>query len=127
MWRYDAQRTAATDEQLPVRPHLRWTASLPAREPAWMDPLNRDLMTYDRLLEPIVLGNRMFLSLNDRDQVIALDIHTGERLWSVFAEAPVRLPPVAGNERVYFCSDDGFLYCVGAADGALQWLSLIHI
>ncbi|MBN79344.1 MAG: hypothetical protein CMJ70_04325 [Planctomycetaceae bacterium] len=121
MWRYDAQRTAATDEQLPVRPHLRWTASLPAREPAWMDPLNRDLMTYDRLLEPIVLGNRMFLSLNDRDQVIALDIHTGERLWSVFAEAPVRLPPVAGNQRVYFCSDDGFLYCVAAADGALQW------
>ena len=121
MWRYDAQRTAASDERLPPQPHLRWTVSLPAREPAWMDPLNRDLMTYDRLLEPIVLGNRLFLSLNDRDQVIALDTQTGRQLWSVFAEAPVRLPPVAGNQRVYFCSDDGFLYCVGASDGALQW------
>ena len=121
MWRHDAQRTAASDEVLPPQPQLKWTASLPAREPAWMDPLNRDLMTYDRLLEPIVLGPRLFLSLNDRDQVIALDIHTGRQIWTVFAEAPVRLPPVAGDQRVYFCSDDGFLYCVRATDGALEW------
>ena len=121
MWRYDAQRTAASAERLPAKPQLKWTRALSAREPAWLDPLNRDLMTYDRLLEPIVLDNRLFLGLNDRDQLIALDVDTGKRLWSFFAEGPVRLPPVAGNNRVYFCSDDGYLYCVRASDGVLQW------
>src|SRR5690606_4446905 len=36
-------------------------------------------------------------------------------------EAPVRLPPVGWQGKVYFTSDDGFLYCVNAEDGALEW------
>ncbi|MEZ6078554.1 MAG: hypothetical protein R3C56_23645 [Pirellulaceae bacterium] len=42
-------------------------------------------------------------------------------MWSFFTEAPVRLPPVGWQNRIYFCSDDGFLYCVNAEDGTLEW------
>ena len=121
MWRYDAERTAASSERLPAPLKPLWTRSFPPRKPAWLDPLNQDLMTFDRVLEPIVLGNRLFVGLNDRDQLVAFDIRTGERLWSFFAEGPVRLPPVAGDGRVYFCSDDGHLYCLRASDGVLEW------
>ena len=121
MWRYDSQRTAASENQLPNRFDLLWRKSLQPRRQAWDDPLNLDLMTYDRLFEPIVMGDRIFLSFNDRDKIAAFDTATGEESWSVYADAPVRLPPVASQAGVFFCSDDGFLYCVDPETGELRW------
>ena len=78
-------------------------------------------MTYDRTFEPIVLDDRLFMGFNDRDNLQAIDARTGRELWSYYAEGPVRLPPVGYQGRVYFCSDDGFLYCVDAKSGQLVW------
>ena len=121
MWRYDANRSAASPNTFPDHPQLIWSASLNARKQAWDDPLNLDLMTYDRVFEPIVIDGRLLVGFNDNDKLLALDADTGEELWSFFAEAPVRLPPVGWRGRVYFCSDDGFLYCVDAGRGELLW------
>lgn len=121
MWRCDAQRSAASDNSLSDDLHLLWKRQFEPRLPAWDDPLNHDLMSYDRMFEPIVMDGRLFIGFNDRDKVLAIDTSTGEDLWSAYAEAPVRLPPVAWQGQVFFCSDDGFLYCVGAADGQLRW------
>lgn len=78
-------------------------------------------MGYDRILEPVVLGDRMFIGFNDRDKVVALNVQTGEEAWTFFTDGPVRLPPAAWEGRVYFASDDGFLYCVDAKTGQLVW------
>ena len=121
MWRYDAGRTAASPNKAPDELSLLWRVDYGQRQPAWDDPLNLDLMTYDRTFEPIVLDGRMFMGFNDRDKLLALDVSTGKELWSYYTEGPVRLPPVGFQGRVYFCSDDGFLYCVQAADGELVW------
>ncbi|MCA9174134.1 MAG: PQQ-binding-like beta-propeller repeat protein [Planctomycetales bacterium] len=121
MWRYDAARGAASPEQLPGDLRPLWTLRFEQREQVWDDPLNMDLMTYDRILEPIVADGRLMVSLNDRDQVAAFDTATGQRVWTHFAEAPVRLPPVAANGRAYYCSDDGYLYCVEIATGKTVW------
>jgi outer membrane protein assembly factor BamB len=121
MWRCDAQRTAASGEQLSTDMRLLWTREYGARQQVWDDPLNNDLMTYDRIFEPIVMDGRMFVGFNDQDKLTALDAETGKELWSFFTEGPVRVPPAGVNGRVYFCSDDGFLYCVNAADGSLHW------
>ena len=121
MWRFDAQRSAASQNHLPNKFDLLWRNKFSPREQAWDDPLNHDLMTYDRLFEPIVVDGQMLLSFNDRDKVCSFDTATGQERWSVFADAPIRLPPVGSRGRIYFCSDDGFLYCVDAADGSLQW------
>lgn len=121
MWRYDAQRSAATGASLPDDLRLLWKRSFGPRVQAWDDPLNWDLMTYDRVFEPIVMDGRLYVGFNDRDQLMALDASTGEHLWSYYAEGPVRLPPVGSDGRVYFCSDDGFLYCVDAERGELIW------
>ena len=121
MWRGNAQRTAVSAGALPAEFNLLWQKNLQPRNQAWDDPLNLDLMTYDRVFEPIVVGDRLFLSFNDRDKVSAFDTDTGQELWSAFADAPVRLPPVGTSKGIYFCSDDGFLYCVQPDTGKLRW------
>ena len=56
MWRYDAEHRAASPENLPDELQHQWTLKLSPREQVWDDPLNHDLMSYDRIFEPIVLG-----------------------------------------------------------------------
>ncbi|TWU35234.1 Alcohol dehydrogenase [cytochrome c] precursor [Novipirellula aureliae] len=121
MWRSDAQRSAASTNRVSDAFRLLWQREFTQRVPAWDDPLNLDLMTYDRIFEPIVMDGRMFVGFNDQDKLLALDASTGRELWSFVTEAPVRLPPVGWQGKVYFCSDDGFLYCVDAAAGTLEW------
>jgi outer membrane protein assembly factor BamB len=121
MWRHDAGRTASSDEKLPAKLQLEWERVYSPREQVWDDPLNHDLMSYDRVFEPVVLGDLMLIGFNDRDKVVALDLKTGAERWSFFTGAPVRMPPACWQGKVYFTSDDGHLYCVKADDGSKVW------
>lgn len=120
-WRYDAGHTAASPDSLPATLNLHWTCQYAPRQQVWDDPLNQDMMQYDRLYEPVVAKDRMFLSFNDSDKVVALNVQDGTELWAFYADGPVRFPPVIFEDSVLFVSDDGYLYCVAAADGALRW------
>ena len=121
MWRYDAGRTACSPETLPEDLNMHWTHHYSPRDPAWDDPLNRDLMQYDRIFEPIVMGKYLYVGFNDRDKVIAIDTETGKQKWQFFTEGPVRMPPVGWNRKIYITSDDGYLYCLSANKGKLLW------
>lgn len=121
MWRSDAERSASSPERLPTDLQLDWMREFAARVPAWDDPLNLDLMTYDRIFEPVVSDGRMFVGFSDQDKLTAFDTSSGNELWSFFTDAPVRLPAVAWNGSVFFTSDDGCLYSVAAATGELNW------
>ena len=121
MWRHDAGRTAATPDALPEELHLLWVRQYEARTPVWDDPLNQDLMHFDEVFEPIVLGNTLFIGFNDADKVVALDTETGEEKWAVYCDGPVRLPMAASQDALFFTSDDGRLYCLNAQDGTLRW------
>ncbi|MCL5742825.1 MAG: PQQ-binding-like beta-propeller repeat protein [Acidobacteria bacterium] len=121
MWRYDAGRTAFSREELPAELHLQWVRQYSQREPVWDDPLNQDLMPLDRVFEPVVLGSTLYIGFNDRDKVVALDIHTAAEKWTFYTDAPVRLPLAGTGNRLYFTSDDGYLYCLAADTGTLRW------
>ena len=121
MWRYDAGRTATSPAELPEELHPSWVVEYTPRKPVWDDPLNQDLMPYDRLFEPVVVGTTMLIGFNDSDKLVALDTRTGREKWRFYADGPVRLPPAANSERVFFASDDGHLYCLRVADGSLAW------
>ena len=121
MWRFDHGRSAATPEQLADNLHLQWRVKYSPRIPVWDDPLNQNLMQFDRLFEPIVADNKIFLGFNDQDKVIALDINSGTELWHYYADGPVRMPMVAHNGHIYFTSDDGNCYCLNADKGSLVW------
>ncbi|OFX39508.1 MAG: hypothetical protein A2X03_08775 [Bacteroidetes bacterium GWA2_40_15] len=120
-WRYDHNRSASSPEQLADKLYLQWKVKYSERTPVWDDPLNQNLMQFDRIFEPIVAGNKLFLGFNDQDKVIALDLNTGQELWHYYADGPVRLPVTANKGKLYFISDDGFCYCLNSDNGSLLW------
>jgi len=121
MWRYDAGRTASSPAELPATLGLQWSRQYSPRKPVWDDTLNQDLMPYDEVFEPVVMGKTLFLGFNDSDKIVALDTETGQKRWRYFADGPIRFPAVAAEGRVYFASDDGHLYCLNAEKGTLEW------
>jgi outer membrane protein assembly factor BamB len=108
-WRYDHNRSAVTPGQLATKLYPQWQVKYTQRVPVWDDPLNQDLMHFDRLFEPIVAGDRIFIGFNDQDKVVALDINTGRELWHYYADGPVRLPLCANNGKIYFTGDGRLL------------------
>jgi outer membrane protein assembly factor BamB len=119
MWRFDAGRRASTPHALPENLHLHWTLQLEAPDPAWDHTQPR--LHFDLAAEPVVMGGRLFVPSSRHEGLSAYDSVTGEALWHFDAEGPVRLAPVAWEDKVYFVSDDGFLYCVAARTGKLLW------
>ena len=117
-YRYDAGRTAASTESLPASLHLQWVRELPTPRPAFPTEVR---LRYDATYEPVVLGKTMFVPSMVTDSVTALDTEMGAERWQFFAEGPVRLAPVAWQGKVYFVSDDGYLYCVDSENGKLLW------
>jgi len=121
MWRYDANRSASSPQKLPDKLYLQWMREYPKLTQAWENPLNQDLMQFDKVYEPVVHGKTLFIGSNASDKVVALNTETGEEKWAFYVDGPVRFPPVAANGKVYFVSDDGHLYCVDANQGKLIW------
>ena len=114
MWRYNHGRSASSPEQFSDKLYQQWRVKYSARTPVWYDPLNQNLMQFDRIFEPIVADNKIFLDFNDQDKVIALDINSGKELWQYYADGHVRFPLAANNGNIYSISDDGYCYCLNA-------------
>jgi outer membrane protein assembly factor BamB len=118
MWRYDANRSAASPEPLPAKLNLQWVREYTPLKPAWPDQAK---MQFDVVREPVVQGTTLYMNSSQADAVRALDTRTGEEKWIYFTDGPVRFAPVACQGNVYFTSDDGYLYCVNGETGTLNW------
>ncbi|HUT95689.1 MAG TPA: PQQ-binding-like beta-propeller repeat protein [Thermoguttaceae bacterium] len=119
-WRYDARRTAASPEALPGELHLQWVRQYPALEPAFWQ-VRQERVQFDLGYEPVVAGKTLVLGSSRNDRVTALDTETGSEKWRFYADGPVRTAPAIWQGRVFFASDDGFLYCLDLDRGALLW------
>lgn len=118
LWRYDAQRSAASPDELPSQLRPIWMRSLPRLKPAWPD---QPKMQFDAAYEPIVAGQRLFVGSPIDGSVTAFDTQSGEEIWRFFSDGPVRFAPLAWQEKLFFVSDDGYLYCLRTSDGSLVW------
>ncbi|HUT45830.1 MAG TPA: PQQ-binding-like beta-propeller repeat protein [Sedimentisphaerales bacterium] len=117
MWRYNAQRCAASPEQLPAELNLQWVRELAPPKPAW--PASQDRLQFDGSYEPVVAGKTIFVGSMVSDSVTAYDTETGAEKWRFYCDGPVRFAPVAYNDKLYFASDDGYLYACSAENGSL--------
>ncbi|TXT19839.1 MAG: putative membrane-spanning protein, partial [Planctomycetota bacterium] len=117
-WRSDAQRSAASRDELPAQLSLLWMRQLPRLKPAWPD---QSKMQFDAAYEPIVAGQQMFVGSSQDGSVTAYDTRTGAEIWRHFADGPVRFAPLAWQDKVYFVSDDGYLSCLRSVDGSVVW------
>jgi len=117
MWRYDGRRCAASPEQLPAELNLQWVRELALPKPAW--PASQDRLQFDTSYEPIVADTTIFVGSMVSDSVTAYDTETGDEKWCFYAHGPVRFAPVVYKDKLYFASDDGYLYCLNTDDGSL--------
>jgi len=119
-YRFDAQRSGYTPEELPRDLSLLWVWSSPSEpDPAWRGPDTR--MAFDWAFEVISASGLVFFGSSADCTVYALEAGTGKTKWTFLTEAPIRFAPVFREGRLYVASDDGFLYCLRAEDGALVW------
>ncbi|MBL8799492.1 MAG: PQQ-binding-like beta-propeller repeat protein [Planctomycetia bacterium] len=118
MSHYDAQRSAASPQELPLELHLQWVRQLPALNTAWPD---QPKMQFDAAYDPIIVGKLLYFGSSWTDSVTALDTDSGLEKWRFQADGPIRFAPAAWQGKLYVASDDGFLYCLDAAKGTVNW------
>ena len=129
-YRHDNARTGSTQEKLstPLVPQWIYSSAYPPRM-AWSAPAERPRegvtmlhrVDFDDAFQVAVVGNVVYFGSSVDNKVHALDAATGQEKWSFFTGGPVRLAPTVWKDRVFFGSDDGFVYCLKAADGELLW------
>jgi outer membrane protein assembly factor BamB len=117
MWRYDAGRRASSPEELSTTMHLQWVRELAPPRPAW--PKSQYRLQFDASYEPVVAGKTIFVGSMVSDSVTAYDTETGREKWRFYTEGPVRFAPIVYKDKLYFASDDGYLYCLNAENGSL--------
>lgn len=133
-YQHDFRRSGVTDESLSpngLKPIWTYRApSVPQR--AFPGPAPRDFynapkvdlkprMDFDRVFHVAVARGRVFFGSSVEDSVCCVDAESGERRWTFFTEAPVRMAPTWSEGKVYAGSDDGHVYCLDAEKGTLIW------
>lgn len=111
--------------------HRIWHRATGEPVPAWGPPARRSYWQRLEHLEarvaedhvhPVVLaGDAVFQGSTTDDQVRCLDAATGATRWVFRVDGPVRYAPVVADGRVFFGSDDGWVYAVDARTGGLAW------
>lgn len=118
-WRADAERSGYTEEALPEGLQLQWSRKLPhVAKPAWP---RSDRMKFDRAYPIISAEGKLYFGSSVECSIHALDAETGSDVWTFPTRAPVRFAPAYHKGQIFATSDDGFLYCLDAADGSLIW------
>jgi len=119
MWRADAARSAVSPDLLPLDLHRHWSRSFEPPRPAW--PASQPKIRFDESYEPIVADGLVFVGSMVSDRLSAYDLKTGEERWRFYADGPIRFAPVVWRHRLFFGSDDGFLYALDTRKGQLLW------
>ena len=119
MWRHDAQRSGYTSAQVPLRLQHCWTYQGPAPRPAW--PASQDKLQFDVAPHAVVARGVVYITSSESDRVTACDLNSGIELWRFYAQGPIRFAPAEHDGRVFVVADDGYLYCLDAASGELDW------
>lgn len=103
-YRHDPARSGHSDQELVPDTGKAWEFSLTGR-----------------LSAPVIAGGRVYVAQVDAHTLWALDFASGQPQWHFTAGARVDSPPAFWKGRVLFGCNDGCVYCLRAADGALIW------
>jgi outer membrane protein assembly factor BamB len=103
-FRHDAERSGASQTELPGGLKLLWQRGLGKG-----------------VTPPVVADGALLVADTDRHQVLCLDAASGTPRWRFTAGARVDSPPTYHEGLVLFGCTDGYAYCLRATDGVLAW------
>ena len=78
-------------------------------------------MHTDNALHVAIADGNVYFGSSVTNKVCSIDSASGSFNWTFFTEGPVRFAPTVADNRVYFGSDDGYVYCLDALNGSLIW------
>ena len=122
-YRSDITRSGNTSETIGPELFLQWKY-IPAHKPkpAWPMPSEElPRMHNDNAYHVVIADGSAYFGSSTTDKVYSIDVAKGDIRWTFFAEGPVRFAPTVYAGRVYFGSDDGYVYCLNSKDGSLAW------
>ncbi len=129
---HDNARSGVTEETLDLKklercwvyesavpPQVAWDEGAPWDAFAKVSQV--PMRDFDFAFYVTAVGDSVFFGSSVNDSVHCLDAATGEVKWYFTTDGPVRFPPSYYGGRLYFGSDDGYMYCISSADGSLIW------
>jgi outer membrane protein assembly factor BamB len=99
-------------DALSTQLQLHWIHELPPQQPAWPD---QPLLQTDAAPQPVVHGKTVYIASARTDSITAYEAASGAELWRFNCNGPIRFAPTVWKDRLYFGSDDGYLYCLDTA------------
>ena len=123
------RRTGFTPAEFKPPYYLAWTHRFVHKpRPAWREPAWETQRIDMDYAYPIAAdAETVYVASSSDHAVHAMDLKSGQLRWRFFTEGPVRLAPTVYRGKVYFSSDDGFVYCLDGMTGALMWKYRPHI
>jgi len=105
MYRHDGARSGATSTRIPEALKKHWSVSIGGR-----------------LTQPVIAAGKVFVASIDSHTLHALaDDDGGREIWRYTAGARIDSSPTVYRGMVLFGAADGWVHCLGAADGQLVW------
>jgi len=122
-FRHDNSRSGASHEKIERPIKLKWVFKpRHAPSPAWPLPAEEAPRSHvDNAFHVAVADNIVYFGSSVDNKVYALDLADGRMIWTYMTEGPVRFAPAIYKGKVYFGSDDGYVYCVDALKGSFVW------
>ena len=122
-FRSDNKQSGITSAEIKTPIALSWIYT-PAHhpEPAWSVPAEElERAHFDKAHHVAVSGETVFYGSGVDNKIYAIDAATGIEKWTFFSEGPVRCSPTIWKNKLYFGSDDGYVYCLNSRNGNLIW------
>jgi len=122
-YRSDITRSGITSETIGPELFLQWKY-VPAHKPkpAWPMPAEElPRMHNDNAYHVVIADGNAYFGSCATDKIYSINVAKGQIRWTFFAEGPVRFAPTVYAGRIYFGSDDGYVYCLDGKDGSLVW------
>ena len=127
----DFRRSGVSDSSLSSNMKAKWVIKSKSQpQTAWSNPAKWDaysgndklqsLRNFDPAFFVSGKGSDLFYGSSVDNAVHCIDLKSSKEKWVFFTNGPVRFPPTIAGDKLYFGSDDGFMYCISMA-GELIW------
>ena len=122
-YRSDITRSGVSSQNIGPELFLQWKyVPVHKPKPAWPMPAEElPRMHNDNAYHAVIAGGSAYFGSGMTDKICSIDVATGDIRWKFVAEGPIRFAPTVYAGRIYFGSDDGYVYCLGCEDGSLVW------